>query len=120
VSLKRMATEEIADKCKMLELFTSLENFVESVPDAPSSSQKQGQGGEEEDMEDVGSREHALSIVGEAIELVKIFLFFLIAGEEIELVKREREREREREKRHERDRRETETETETETGTESI
>ena len=74
--MKRMATEEIADKRKMLELFTSLENFVESVPDAPSSPQKQGQGGEEEDMEGVGSREHALSIVGEAIELAKIFFKF--------------------------------------------
>ena len=36
VSLKRMASEEIADKRKMLELFTSLENFVELVPDAPA------------------------------------------------------------------------------------
>jgi len=47
---------------------------VESVPDAPDPPQEPGQGGhEEEDMDGVGSREQALSIVGEAIELVKSF-----------------------------------------------
>jgi len=45
VSMKRMATEEIADKRKMLELFTLLENFVESSPDTPLDKQ-QASGGE--------------------------------------------------------------------------
>ena len=64
VSMKRMATEEIADKRKMLELFTLLENFVESSPDTPLDKHDSSERGEEE-----GPKAQALQTVDEAIQL---------------------------------------------------
>ena len=65
VSLKRMATEEIADKRKMLELFTLLENFVEaSTPDSSPALARDVDG-----LVSSGSKAEALLIVDEAIQL---------------------------------------------------
>ena len=65
--MKRMATEEIADKRRMLELFTRLENFVESH--VPLLAAAEGAGGENPEEELVTTKEAALRTVDAAIQL---------------------------------------------------
>ena len=62
-----MATEEIADKRRMLELFTRLENFVES--NVPFLAAAEGAGGENPEEESVTTKEAALRTVDAAIQL---------------------------------------------------